>query len=223
MANDYARVVYNEKDRPKTTYPGKLIKYLIQKFQLNPNTKILELGPGRGEFLNEFHKNGLEVYAVDISDYVTELCPEANFKKANLETEKIPFADNFFDVVYTKSFVEHFYFPEKIFNEIFRVLKPGGKIITLTPHWKYMYKIFYEDHTHRTPFTIESLSILNELSGFKNIITKEFIQLPILWKYNFLKVFSIATRILLPTSFSKFSKWIRFSKEVMIISVANKP
>ena len=31
MANDYARVVYNEKDRPKTTYPAKLLKCLYQQ------------------------------------------------------------------------------------------------------------------------------------------------------------------------------------------------
>ena len=223
MNKDYARVVYNKKDRPITSYPSKLIKYLIQKFKLEKESKLLELGPGRGEFLNEFHKNGFQVFAVDISDYVLELCPNAKFKKANLENEKIPFEDNYFDIVYTKSFVEHFYHPEKIFEEIFRVLKPGGKIITLTPNWKYMVKTFYEDHTHRTPFTLESLSTLNELSGFKNNFTTEFIQLPILWKFSFLKVFSSITRMIAPTSLSKFSKWIRFSKEIMIISVANKP
>ena len=41
-----------------------------------------------------------------------------NFKHANLEREKIPFEDNKFDIVYSKSFVEHFYYPEKIYEEI---------------------------------------------------------------------------------------------------------
>ena len=166
---DYARVVYNQKSIPLTSYPKKLVKHLIRKFHLKDGSSLLELGPARGDFLVEFLKENFKISAVDISDYVKELCPNIDFKNANLESEKIPFDDNSFDIVYTKSFVEHFYHPEKIFKEIFRVLKPGGKIITLTPHWKFMSKFFYEDYTHRTPFTIESINYIQQVSGFKNI------------------------------------------------------
>ena len=160
---------------------------------------------------------------MDISDYVKELCPNINFKVANLENEKIPFNDNSFDIVYTKSFVEHFYYPEKIFKEIFRVLKPGGKIITLTPHWKFMSNFFYEDYTHRTPFTIESINDIQQVSGFKNIESYNFRQLPVIWNFSFLVFFSELTRIFLPDSLGKNFKWVRFSKEVMILSKADKP
>ena len=123
---DYARVVYNQKSIPLTSYPKKLVKHLIRKFHLKDGSSLLELGPARGDFLVEFLKENFKISAVDISDYVKELCPNIDFKNANLESEKIPFDDNSFDIVYTKSFVEHFYHPEKIFKEIFRVLKPGG-------------------------------------------------------------------------------------------------
>ena len=119
--------------------------------------------------------------------------------------------------------IHHIPYPIKFFKEMYRILKKGGKFINLTPDWEVIYKEFYDDYTHRTPFTIESLNTLNELTGFKNNYTAEFIQLPILWKFRFLKIFSSITRIIVPTSLSKFSKWIRFSKEIMIISFANKP
>ena len=58
-----------------------------------------------------------------------------------------------FDVIFSKSLVEHFYYPEKIYQEMHRVLKNGGIIITMTPDWEINYKTFYEDYTHRTPFS----------------------------------------------------------------------
>ena len=220
---DYARVVYNDKKIPLTKYPKKLVNFLINKFKLKSGSRLLELGPARGDFIKEFYKKNFNIYGVDISDYVKEYCPEIKFKSANLENEKIPFEDNFFDVVYTKSFVEHFYYPEKIFLEIFRVLKPGGKIITLTPHWKYMFRYFYEDYSHRTPFTLESLNYIQETSGFKNIQTFNFRQLPVTWNIKFFIVLTELTRIFLPDLLGKKLKWVRFSKEIMLLSKAEKP
>ena len=48
---DYARVVYNQKSIPLTSYPKKLVKHLIRKFNLKP----------REIFLEEFFEDGEEV------------------------------------------------------------------------------------------------------------------------------------------------------------------
>lgn len=53
---NYLETIYNEKSRPFTIYPKKLINYLYKRFDLKENQKILELGCGRGDFLNEFKK-----------------------------------------------------------------------------------------------------------------------------------------------------------------------
>ena len=45
------RVVYNSDEIPLTSYPKKLVHYLINKYNLNSNQSILELGPARGTFL----------------------------------------------------------------------------------------------------------------------------------------------------------------------------
>ena len=50
IKKDYARVVYNKDEIPLTKYPKKLVKYLINKYDLQANQSLLELGPARGDF-----------------------------------------------------------------------------------------------------------------------------------------------------------------------------
>ena len=181
MKKDYLEVVYNEIDKPFTSYPKKLAKHLSKKYNIQKKNNLLELGCGRGEFLKGFSDIGVECYGVDLSDYAKKICPSAHISKVNLVSEELPFQENFFDFIYSKSFVEHFYHPEKIFEESYRVLKPGGKLITLTPDWETIYKMFYEDYTHRTPFTINSLKHIHSINGFRKIKVERFRQLPIIW------------------------------------------
>lgn len=223
---DYIDVVYNKKDKPFTVYPTHLITYLIKRFKVKKDSKILEVGSGRGEFINEFYKCGFDTYAVDNSNSTADYFPNINFIKLDLEREKLPFDDDTFDVIFSKSVIEHFYYPENLMRENFRVLKKGGMIITLTPEWNFIYKSFYEDYSHRTPFTKISLKDLKAIIGFKNIQVESFKQLPILWKKNlftpFIHFLSFLTRVMIPEKFRTKSKWIRFSKEIMILCKAEK-
>ena len=134
--------------------------------------------------------------------------------------EKLPFIDNSFDAVLSLNVLEHVRDPFKCAAEISRVLKPEGKIITLTPEWKDIYKSFYDDYTHRTPFTKKSLEDIHHVTGFKNVEVQSFKQLPILWSDNLIirssfSILSEITRLLIPEKFRMNNKWFRFSKELM--------
>ena len=156
----------------------------------------------------------------------TKFFPDLKFSRVDLEHNNLPYEDETFDIIYSKSFIEHFYYPEKIFQEAYRVLKPGGIIITLTPEWQYIYKSFYEDFTHRVPFTNESLKDIHLINNFKNIQVESFTQLPIIFVKNYYSflfgILSFFTRILVPDYFRLKNKWIRFSKEIMLLSIAKK-
>ena len=99
-------------------------------------------------------------------------------------------------------------------------------IITLTPEWRYIYKSFYDDFTHRVPFTNESLQDIHKINNFTVLNVESFIQLPILFNKNYISKFfyilSFLTRILVPEYFRMKNKWIRFSKEIMLLSIAKK-
>ena len=221
---DYVEVTYNERDRPFTSYPGKLAQYLTDRYGIPQGARILELGSGRGEFLKGFIDCGLIGHGVDRSPATADHCPEAEFKIADLERDGIPYSDGYFDVVYSKSVVEHFYYPESVVGEMFRVLRPGGTSLTLTPDWHTNYRMFYCDYTHRTPFTLESLRDLLLIHQFSDVSVDRFRQLPLLWRYpKALLPLAELTRWAAPQAMKRHNKWVKFSKEIMLLGSATRP
>ena len=96
----------------------------------------------------------------------------------------------------------------------------------MTPDWEINYKNFYEDYTHRTPFSDVSLRDFHLINGFKDVEIHKFKQLPILWNQknlqnSILKFISEVTRHFVPDYFKKY-KWVKFSKEIILLSIAKK-
>ncbi len=226
MANkniDYVGDVYNLTDRPFNTYPKQLTKYLANRYDIKIGASILDVGCGRGEFLQGFISSDLDGYGLDRSSSILEIFNDINFQQADLEKDGIPYPDNSFEYVFSKSVIEHFYNPDILGNEIFRVLKLGGLVITMCPFWEYNIKNYFEDYTHRSPFTKVALFDFLIINGFTNVEVEYFRQLSILWNLNWLIIFTEITRLLIPDFIKKRSKWVLFSKEVMLLSSARKP
>lgn len=219
---DYVAVTYNEEDRPFTQYPDKLARYLSSRYKLPQGSKLLDLGCGRGEFLRGFIRCGLDGCGVDQSSIAKSICPEAEILQSDLENEPLPYDDNSFDVVFSKSVLEHFYYPEKLVMEIYRIVKPGGLVITMVPDWESVYKTFYEDYTHRTPFTTNSLKDIFLINGFDDVKVEKFRQLPFLWSLSWLQPFCSLVAFIVPRSLRPYSKLVRFSQEIMLLSTSVK-
>jgi len=218
---DYLHVVYNESATPYTEYPKKLCHYLAQAFNIKRGMRLLEIGCGRGEFLSHFKDMGAEVYGVDLSPEAKNLSKDLAITQCNLERDKLSFEDNYFDVVFNKSFLEHLRDPENFFTEAYRTLKPGGLLLTLVPDWESQYKTFFDDHTHNTPYTINSLRDVYKIFSFENVKVQKFRQLPLTWKYPFLnKVCSLISPLIPVRTKGKFLRW---SRELMLIGEGRKP
>ncbi|MFC1501485.1 class I SAM-dependent methyltransferase [Elusimicrobiota bacterium] len=212
---DYIKVVYDEKKRPYTDYPQKLCKYLFDIFKMKAGTKFLEVGCGRGEHLSHFKNLGLQTQGLDIVKSSQEYNKELNIQIADVEKDGMPFENSYFDIVYSKSFIEHLYYPEKYMKEVLRVLKPGGLLLTLTPDWEANYKIFFDDYSHRSPFTKYALEDIYKIHGFKEVKVNIFRQLPIAWKFPFLNLFCAAISPFIPIRTK--NKFLRWSRELMLI------
>jgi len=220
---DYVSVIYNEEDKPFTLYPDILARYLSARYDMKEGSRFLDLGCGRGDFLRGFIRCGLNGHGVDRSDAAKSICPEAEILQSDLANEPLPYDDNSFDIVFSKSVLEHFYYPERLVQEIYRILRPGGLVITMVPDWGSMYKTFYDDFTHRTPYTLASLKNMLLINNFKAVEVEKFRQLPFLWTMPWLVWFSRFVALVSPGSLKAHSKLIRFSKEVMLLSSAVKP
>lgn len=219
----YLSVIYNEKLRPYTQYPNLLAEFLFKSCEMEKGQKILDIGCGRGEFLSGFIEQGLVGSGVDRNIQIAQKnCPSADIKTADIEQDGLPFEDKLYDIVFSKSVIEHLYNPDKLMTEAKRVLKPGGTIITMCPSWEHNYKIYFEDYTHRTPFMKQSLHDIHAIHEFENIRVKYFVQLPLVWrKMGFLLLpLVFITRLFVPRKLSYVFKWVRFSKEIMLLSVA---
>jgi len=216
---DYINVVYDISEKPKTDYPARLVNYLAQRYSITAGKKLLEIGCGRGDFLSEFSKI---CYArgVDRSGSAKNLSPDLEIITCDLEKEEMPFEDDSFDFVYSKSVIEHFGDPECYMKQVKRVLKPGGTLITLCPDWESNMQIYFDDHTHKTPFTLYAINDLYKIYDMKEIAVEKFIQLPAVWKYPALKYLCKIIAAAFPHRMN--NKFIRFSKELMILASGKK-
>jgi len=100
--------------------------------------KILDIGCASGYLGVEFKKMGAsEVNGIDIS---TNQIKEAkkvldNVFSLDIQEDRIPFNNGYFDIIIFAEVVEHLLYPEKAIEEIKRVLKKDGIVIITTPNF----------------------------------------------------------------------------------------
>lgn len=217
---DYVSVVYNEQDRPKTDYPRRLAGYLVSRFHLPKGAVIVDAGCGRGDFAAAFAQAGLSVLGLDRSPVSAEALQEAGVKVCQVDVAEgvWPVADRSVDAVFSKSVIEHIHNPERFMSQTRRVLKPGGRVITMTPDWEVNMRIFYDDHTHVQPYTLRSLRKLLLMSGFREVTAERFYQLPIYWRHPALQIASRILQIFLPPNPDRKNKFFRWSVEPMCLA-----
>lgn len=103
--------------------------------------KVLDFGCGAGELVLEFLSRGFDTYGVDITNACEhpQLLAESRFKTMEQPPNyRIPFDDDYFDLVFSVAVFEHVFNPEEAFREIHRVLKPGGIAIHSFPSRWYL-------------------------------------------------------------------------------------
>ncbi len=95
--------------------------------------RILDVGCGNGKYPNS---EGMDIIKLDAVDHVHDM-----------NVFPWPFEDNSFDSIYMSHVIEHCDSILKTMEEVYRILKPGGLVYLITPH--YTDAISWQDITHK--------------------------------------------------------------------------
>ena len=90
-------------------------------------TRVLDLGSGTGAAFQQLQN--FDVTAVDPDEKMLQLNEFSN--KVISGAENLPFPDNSFDSIYCAFVWRNINEPKKSMDEVYRVLRPGGKFILL--------------------------------------------------------------------------------------------
>lgn len=110
---------------------------LLVPFAESRGKQVLEIGCGNGADGSMFAANGARYTGVDLTGTAVE-ATRRHFESLGLEgtfqvedAERLSFAGDSFDIVYSYGVLHHTSNPAAAINEVYRVLKPGGRAIVM--------------------------------------------------------------------------------------------
>ena len=142
----------------------------------NSNIEILDIGSGRGEWIELLKENGFNVKGIDINKNMIQECKK---RKLNvIEGDALEYIKNIpnnsLSVITGFHIIEHFNnfnLVLELFYESYRVLKRGGIVIFETPNTRNILvgaNDFYLDPTHNRPLHPFTMEFFLSKMGFKN-------------------------------------------------------
>ncbi|MDO8240415.1 MAG: class I SAM-dependent methyltransferase [Candidatus Moranbacteria bacterium] len=144
---------------------------------VSEESKILDFGCGNGRLLEILQEKNPQYFGVDISQKLIDLAKQKypqfaqNFSKISGQPS-LAFPDEFFNNIVSVAVFHHF--PDQKFRlamakELFRVTKPGGKIVvTVWNLWQEKYKKYVWKNRIRKVFFLSQLDWSDCEIPFKN-------------------------------------------------------
>lgn len=142
---------------------------------LPPGTKILDAGAGEGAYKRFF--SHCEYKAIDLA------VGDSKWNYSNLDyiapLDKMPIESNSFDAVLCTQVLEHLEFPRESVCEMFRVLKPNGKLYMTVPMAQGEHQVPYDFFR----YTSYGLNSICKTIGFSNVAIMPFGGIWVRWAY----------------------------------------
>jgi len=125
-------------------------RQFVDYLEIDTGESVLEVGSGLGilaNFVAGTHPDasitGIEISDELIDRAIADFSETVNLRFAKADAHSLDLLDNSFEIVYCRYLLEHVMDPEVVLGEIFRVLKPGGKIFIQENN--ILINVFYPD------------------------------------------------------------------------------
>ncbi len=112
------------------------MKDVFDKLSKFDGGKVLDAATGRGEFIQQIIQNFRrfdQIIGIDFNEkavkHAQHLYPDNNIEIYKMNLESMAFTDGYFDTVCISNSLHHLEHPERVLNEMVRVLKPGGLFV----------------------------------------------------------------------------------------------
>ena len=146
-------------------------KFVVDLINKQPTPSILlDFGCGTA-FLRNKVAPGIDYYGCDIAETIVE---DEHIRK--IVDERIPFADNMFDILYVGEVIEHLVDTDAFMREARRVLKDNGLLIITTPNlacWlnRFMLLFGYQPYFTELSFMDKTLGRMSILKRYEKQIS----------------------------------------------------
>lgn len=163
---DLAAVDYDKKTKYLNSFENRKIISLLGDVK---KKKILDIGAGTGRLSISLAQSGADLVATDISEKMLKELSKKNCRIVTdvADAEDLPYEDNTFDFVVAAFLIVHFKDTTRFFDEVYRVLKPDGKLLVTNINQKEPPEIKtnsgvikIESYYHRPDKIIETLESL---------------------------------------------------------------
>lgn len=151
-----------------------VISDILKYFKIDLINAV-DLGCGRGEWLEILHEHGIHALGVDINDFFLNRIKEKNLSavKADIFDFLKKTEDDTFHIVTSFHLIEHIDINSrtKFLREILRVLKKDGICILETPNPRNIFVgsgDFYRDPSHIMPLFPDTIRFIGETIGFSD-------------------------------------------------------
>lgn len=141
-----------------------------------PNTPVLDLGCGRGEWLELLRDNGLAARGIENNEVFVGLCRERGLDVIQGDVIEVmgSMAEGSLGAISGMHIAEHLPFEVlvRLIDESLRLLRPGGLLFLETPNPENLQvatHFFYMDPTHRNPLPPEALQWIVQSRGFVQV------------------------------------------------------